>query len=366
MREGLDSTDIDSPRRRRASRAGACARWRRRRSRPRVPDLEFAHTVLVVGCEPLDDAPILDLRIRKGVRRHGVKLAIASARPSALDPNAALIARYAPGGEARFLAELERRAGRRRTPTDAELGELAGLLRDGGEDVVIVWGERIGADAAAVAAADRRARSGSATAPAPGCSRSPPAPTAAGCARRASSPTPARATPRSPAQPGRGAAEIARARRRRRAHRAVPVPDRPGARPARPRRCGSARCTSAALVVAHASVLTEGLREHANVIFPAESHAEKEGTVVHPDGRLQRLRIGDRPPRRGPPGWAVLAELARRAGADFGRRAQRRWRSSSWWHAVPFYAGLTLEEIGGHGVRWPERPQAAATPPARG
>ena len=53
-----------------------------------VPDIEFAHTVLVLGCEPLDDAPILDLRIRKGVRRHGVKLAIATARPSALDPNA--------------------------------------------------------------------------------------------------------------------------------------------------------------------------------------------------------------------------------------------------------------------------------------
>jgi NADH-quinone oxidoreductase subunit G len=28
--------------------------------------------------------------------------------------------------------------------------------------------------------------------------------------------------------------------------------------------------------------------------------------------------------------------------------------------AVPFYAGLTLEEIGGKGVRWQERPQASA------
>jgi NADH-quinone oxidoreductase subunit G len=28
--------------------------------------------------------------------------------------------------------------------------------------------------------------------------------------------------------------------------------------------------------------------------------------------------------------------------------------------AVPFYAGLTLEEIGGRGVRWQERPQASA------
>src|SRR3954447_12451068 len=34
-----------------------------------VPDLEFAHTVLLLDCDPIDDAPILDLRLRKGVRR---------------------------------------------------------------------------------------------------------------------------------------------------------------------------------------------------------------------------------------------------------------------------------------------------------
>src|SRR5947209_19340553 len=71
-----------------------------------VPDLEFAHTVLVVGCEPLDDAPILDLWIRKGVRRRGVQLVVATARPSALDSAAQVIVRYAPGGEAEFLAGL--------------------------------------------------------------------------------------------------------------------------------------------------------------------------------------------------------------------------------------------------------------------
>jgi NADH-quinone oxidoreductase subunit G len=31
---------------------------------------------------------------------------------------------------------------------------------------------------------------------------------------------------------------------------------------------------------------------------------------------------------------------------------------------VPFYAGLTLEELGGRGVRWPERDAAAAFPQA--
>ena len=72
-----------------------------------VPDLEFAHTVLVLGTEPVDDAPILDLRIRKGVRRRGVRLVVASARPSALDPNASLVRRYAPGGEHGRLARRQ-------------------------------------------------------------------------------------------------------------------------------------------------------------------------------------------------------------------------------------------------------------------
>ena len=63
--------------------------------------------MLLVGCDPVDDAPILDLRIRKGVRRHGVKLAVASARPTALDVNAALVARYAPGQLERFLIALD-------------------------------------------------------------------------------------------------------------------------------------------------------------------------------------------------------------------------------------------------------------------
>ncbi len=79
--------------------------------------------------------------------------------------------------------------------------------------------------------------------------------------------------------------------------------------------CGSARCSSATVVVAHASVLTEGLNEHATVIFPAESHAEKDGTVMHPDGRVQRLRIAIAHPGEVRAGWSVLAELARRCGA---------------------------------------------------
>ena len=35
---------------------------------------------------------------------------------------------------------------------------------------------------------------------------------------------------------------------------------------------------------------TEALDEHADVVFPRRVYAEKEGTVTHPDGRLQRVR----------------------------------------------------------------------------
>ena len=63
-----------------------------------IPDLEFAHAVLLVDCDPIDEAPVLDLRIRKGIRRHNVKLAVASARPTALDSQA--VSRRAGGGAA--------------------------------------------------------------------------------------------------------------------------------------------------------------------------------------------------------------------------------------------------------------------------
>src|SRR6201999_3796950 len=108
-----------------------------------VPDIEFAHTVLLFGCDPRDDSPILDLRIRKGVRRHGVKLAVATARPTALEANATAILRYAPGAEAPFAAALER-ALDGATDVAEDVAALAALLRDGGEDVAIIFGERIG------------------------------------------------------------------------------------------------------------------------------------------------------------------------------------------------------------------------------
>ncbi len=348
LREGLDSHDLDS-----REYGDVPIETARALASPAlqatVPDLEFAHTVLLVGCDPVDDAPILDLRIRKGVRRRGVQLAIATDRPSALDASAQRIARYAPGDATAFLTALaDELAG------DAET-DLAKLLRDGGEDVVIVWGERIGAEAAAalLRVAELLNLADHAGA---GLLEIPSGSNGRGLREAGVLPN---AGPGylDVASPGRGAAEIAQATvdgdvTALYLLQTDPVRDQPN------RALWEEAMHRASLVVAHASVLTDGLREHATVIFPAESHAEKEGTVVHPDGRLQRMRIAIAHPDGVRAGWSVIADLATRSGLDMGVLTSS-MAFAQLVRAVPFYEGITLEEIGGHGVRWPAREQAA-------
>jgi NADH-quinone oxidoreductase subunit G len=98
------------------------------------------------------------------------------------------------------------------------------------------------------------------------------------------------------------------------------------------------------------------------VVFPAESYAEKEGTVTHPDGRVQRLRPAIGRPGEVRMGWQVIVELTRRLGLEGPHPLVGPMATKQLVDAVPFYAGLTLEELAGHGVRWPEREAAAAFP----
>ena len=115
---------------------------------------------------------------------------------------------------------------------------------------------------------------------------------------------------------------------------------------------------TAQAVIAHESVLTETVAQHATVVFPAEAYAEKEGTLVHPDGRLQRLRAAIGRPRGVRAGWQAIAEVAARTGLDLGVSSASD-ASTQLFAAVPFYEGITLDAIGGRGVRWPAHESAA-------
>ncbi len=357
MRDGLDCADLDS-------RQGEPVPLELARAlaapglQASVPDLEFAHTILVLGCEPLDDAPILDLRIRKGVRRRGVQLAIATARPSALDANANLSLRYPPGGETAFLAELEAALGDGAQDAVEEMAALAGLLAGGGEDVVIVWGERLSTEAlpALLRIADRLGLAGREGA---GLLEIPAGANGRGLREAGVLPGsgPGYAEP---VAPGRGAAEIATAAAAGELNALYLFQTDP-LRELADRAAWEAAMHHVALVVAHASMLTEGVRRHADVVFPAESHAEKDGTVVHPDGRLQRLRTAIAHPGQVRAGWQVLSKIAEGVGYDLGVLTSP-MAFKQLVAEVPFYAGLTLEEIGGRGARWTERDAASEMP----
>ncbi|HYM45462.1 MAG TPA: NADH-quinone oxidoreductase subunit NuoG [Solirubrobacteraceae bacterium] len=351
MREGLGSPHLDS------RRAGMLAlELHRALSDPRlqakVSDLEFAHAVLVLAADPIADAPILDLRLRKGVRRHGTKLVQATAE------------------------DLRERA-----------GELAARLRDAGEEIVILWGERLTSGPRGEAAAEALLRladtlsladtagAGLLEIPAgtngrglreagvlpnanPGlCETSDPrlrrvCPTgAASCGEDARERVSPQESPLDAHGMAQGLAEDELTALL--LLQVDPLPDLPDGE------LWARALERAATVVAHATFLTDGVRAHANVVFPAQAYAEKEGTIVHPDGRIQRLRPAVAHPGSTRAQWLLLADLAARIGLDLEVRTAS-MASRQLFDAVPFYAGLTLEEIGGKGVRWQERPAASA------
>ena len=112
MREALGSPHVESRISRGPSR-DTLLRLAQPDLSARVRDIDDADAILLVGTDPLHSSPILDLRIRKAMRRNGAKLVVATDRPTTLDGGAAAVARYAPGERQR----LPRRArGRCRHP----------------------------------------------------------------------------------------------------------------------------------------------------------------------------------------------------------------------------------------------------------
>ena len=367
LREALRSPHLDA----RPTGAVALDAWRAL-SAPAlaatVADLEFAHAVLVLDCEPVDDAPILELRIRKGVRRNHVRLAVATERPSALDPGSGHSLRFAPGRGGELAAALAA-ALRGEDPKHAaaaagtsaeELTALATLLREAGPEVVVLYGERLLDGDGAQALLELADALGLRDHDGAGLIGIPDAANGRGLREAGVLPNAGAGLGDAPLEGGLDTPAIADALRRGELVALYllsvdplrDLPDRAG---------WDEALEHASTVIAHAAFLTDGIREHATVVFPAEAAAEKDGTVTHPDGRVQRLRPAIARQGAVRSEWSILAELATRLGAPADVRSGAA-ASALLFDAVPMYAGLTLEELGGTGVRWPTREAAGALP----
>jgi NADH-quinone oxidoreductase subunit G len=113
-------------------------------------DLEKAPAVLLAGLEPEEESPIVFLRLRKAVRRHGTRVfAIAPFRSPGSVKTAATLLRTAPGAEAQVLADL---AGR---PGEGPLADVVGALSAPG--AVVLVGERLAGVPGGLSAAVRLA-----------------------------------------------------------------------------------------------------------------------------------------------------------------------------------------------------------------
>jgi NADH-quinone oxidoreductase subunit G len=327
-----------------------------------VADLDHSDAILVIGTDPLHEMPILDLRIRKAVRRSNAKLMVASERPTALDGGAQEAIRYAPGDAASFLKALAGALGAEdfdtKGPFKKEAAAVADVLRDA-PDQAIIWGERLWRDAEAVPALHACARAlemhqriG------PGLLEVPEESNARGLREVGCLPD---------AKPGLEHIEFGLRSDEIKsglASHEIGFVLLANVDPVRtyPDSDGWRQALAGSFVVSISSFDDESTRL-ANLVIPAETFAEKEGTVTHPDGRLQRLRRNVPLPEGMIPGWRFLAAVAAELGADLAPESPAEvFEALS--KEVSFYDSITYEEIGGTGLRWGDRdPGQSWTPP---
>jgi len=328
----------------------------------KVRDLDYAGAILVIGTDPLHEMPILDLRIRKAIRRGDARLAVASERPTALDGGAAVDAvRYAPGEAGAFVralaTALDDDAGKPRGPHARGATAIAELLRSV-PDPIIVWGERLWRTPGAVAALHDVARAlGMHRRLGPGLLEVPEESNARGL--REAGCLPGAGPGLTAAERGPGADGIKEGLRTGQLDTLLLVNSNPVRN--HPDGAGWADALRRSFVVSIAMFDDESTK-HADLVLPAETHAEKEGVVTHPDGRLQRLRPNIPHPDDVRPGWQVLASIATAAGIDVAAETAEEVFESLC-AEVPFYGPTAYEEIGGKGLRWQDRdPGSSWTP----
>ncbi len=92
---------------------------------------------------------------------------------------------------------------------------------------------------------------------------------------------------------------------------------------------------------------------YADVVLPAASFAEKDGTITNTERRVQRIRKAVEPVGDSRPDWEILCALARAMGAGGFDFASPEEVFEEIRGLTPSYAGITYERLGTRGLQWP-------------
>jgi formate dehydrogenase alpha subunit len=105
-------------------------------------------------------------------------------------------------------------------------------------------------------------------------------------------------------------------------------------------------------LVAQDIFLTESAKM-AEVVLPAVSFAEKDGTFTNSERRVQRVRKAIDPVGEARPDWWIVSEISKHMGAtgfDYSGPEQIMNEIRS---LTPSYAGISYERIASEGIQWP-------------
>ncbi len=104
--------------------------------------------------------------------------------------------------------------------------------------------------------------------------------------------------------------------------------------------------------VVHDLFISETAR-YADVIFPAASFAEKEGTFTNTERRVQRVRRALPPRGDSRPDWQITCQIAQRMGEpgfDYAEPSEIMAEIAS---LTPSYGGISYPRIEDSGLQWP-------------
>jgi NADH-quinone oxidoreductase subunit G len=301
-------------------------------------------TLVVLGSDPKDELPVLFLRIRDAVTRHGATIVELSPTETSLSSLAAHSIRTVPGAVHDLVAQLVDGTG--------ELAAVRAALTGPDVTVLLGRGSLAEADTSTMVAAAllleafpqikflsglRRANVHGALdlGLAPGLL---PGRVALDDGRAWFTD----AWGGVPDEAGMGTAEILAAAAEGRIDTLIllgadPLTDFPDVELAR-RGLQGARS-----IIAIDTLLNDSSRQ-ADIVLPAAGPAEVDGTTTNLEGRVSSVRQKVTPPGTARPDWMIAAEIAFRLGADLGfTSAAEVWAEIE--RVSPAHAGLTLDAL---------------------
>jgi formate dehydrogenase alpha subunit len=93
--------------------------------------------------------------------------------------------------------------------------------------------------------------------------------------------------------------------------------------------------------------------QYADVVLPAASFAEKDGTFTNTERRVQRVRKAVEPVGRSKPDWWIVAEIARRMGAHGFEYTDAAEIMDEIARLTPNYGGISHRRLEEGSLQWP-------------